>query len=87
MCPLNPVNDRQAQLVSGCPGPLVEQVLLQQDEESFHRRVVAGGTDFPHRPEQLVEGQNAHLHNLEVLRRPVESTLDPAIRMDDSVWG
>lgn len=38
----DPVDDRKFQLVSSRPRLLVENVLLQQREERFHRRVVAG---------------------------------------------
>lgn len=52
--PLNPGNNRQAQLFSGCPHLPIKNTLLQKREEALHRRVIPGSTDPPHRPLQPV---------------------------------
>src|SRR5690606_36927185 len=52
--PLDPAHDREAQLESAGPGMPVEDVLLQQAEERFHRGVITACTDSPHGSVQLV---------------------------------
>jgi len=57
---LDPAHDRQTQLVASGPGPSIEDVLLQQGEERFHRGIVAGRAYLAHRAEQPVTGQGTH---------------------------
>ena len=46
--PFDPDNDREAYLIAGGPGLAVQDVLLEQAEEAFHRCVVAGRADSAH---------------------------------------
>lgn len=46
----DPGHDRQPQLLPGAPPSGIENVLLQQRKERFHRGVVTTGTDPAHRP-------------------------------------
>ena len=58
--PFDPGDNRDPQLVTCPPAMAVEDVLLQQREEGFHRRVVTGGTDLAHRPVQVLLVQCVH---------------------------
>ncbi len=49
---VDPGDDGDAELVAGGPGAPVEHVALQEREERFHRRVVAGGADLAHRADE-----------------------------------
>ncbi len=57
---LDPGDDRDAELFSGPPPLAVQDVLLEQREERFHRGVVPGGTDFTHRSDEVVTVQGVH---------------------------
>lgn len=50
--PLDPVQDRGAQLRPRLSPAPVEDVLLQHGEERFHRRIIPGRPDPTHRPDQ-----------------------------------
>lgn len=54
--PFDPGDDRDAELVAGFPALPVEDVLLQQREERFHRGVAAGCTDAAHRAGEVTLG-------------------------------
>ena len=54
---LDPGHDRQPQFLPGAPPPGVENVLLQQRKERFHRGVVTTGTDPAHRPGKPMAAQ------------------------------
>ena len=56
--PFDPGHDGEAEVVAGGPALTVEHVLLEQCEERFHGRVVAGGTDPAARgtSQRVVEG-------------------------------
>ena len=58
--PLDPGDDRDAQLLAGGPGASVEDVLLQQAEERFHSGVVARGANSAHGPDHAVTGQGTN---------------------------
>jgi hypothetical protein len=57
---LDPNDDRESELISGLPPLPVEDVLLQEAEERFHRGVVGAGTDPAHRAVQAVLAQGAN---------------------------
>ncbi len=57
--PFDPAHDRDPELTTRDPRPTVEDVLLQQGEELFHRGVVTAGTDPFHRADHLVSTQGA----------------------------
>lgn len=47
--PLNPGHDLQPKFLPGLPPFLVQNVLLQEREERFHRRVICARADPAHR--------------------------------------
>ena len=54
----DPGDDLDAEVVAGLPAtPPVEHVLLEQGEERFHGRVIAGGADLAHRADRLSPDQ------------------------------
>lgn len=57
---LDPGHDRQPELLTGGPPMLVENVLLQEREERFHRRVIAHGADPTHRSGQAGSTERMH---------------------------
>lgn len=58
----DPCHDRDAELLAGVPPLPVQDVLLGQAEEQFHRGVVAGGAASAHRSDHVVAVQGvAHL--------------------------
>ena len=59
ICPLDPGHDRDSQLIPGGPPATVENVLLQQSEERFHRGVIASRADSSHRSDDAVAVQCA----------------------------
>ena len=58
--PLDPGDDRDPQLLSGPPALAVQDVLLGQREERFHRRVIAGRADLAHRSDEVMTVQGMH---------------------------
>lgn len=77
--PLDPGDDRDAQLLSGPPPLAVQDVLLQQGKERFHRGVIAGSADLAHRPDEVVTVQR-----VDELPGP---ELGAAVRMNDATGG
>src|SRR5699024_3217445 len=57
---LDPGDDRDAELFSGPPTLAVQDVLLEQREERFHRGLVPGSADFPHRSDEVMTVQGMH---------------------------
>jgi hypothetical protein len=57
---LDPAHDPLTQLLTGCPDALVEDVLLQQSEERFHRGIVADGTATTDRADQSGAARGQH---------------------------
>ena len=55
----DPGDDRDPQLVTGGPGTPVENIVLQQREEAFHRGVVTRRTHPAHRAGQAVACERA----------------------------
>jgi len=51
---LDPRHDRDPKVLTGAPVLPIQDVLLQQCEEGFHRGVVAGRTDSSHGPDQAM---------------------------------
>lgn len=58
--PLDPDDDGDSQLFSGPPALAIQDVLLEKRDEGLHRGVVAGGTDFPHRSDEVMTVQGVH---------------------------
>ena len=58
--PFDPGDNREAQLVTDPPATAVEDVLLLQSEEGFHRCIVTDGTDLGYRHEQVVLIRGVH---------------------------
>jgi Protein of unknown function (DUF2699). len=56
--PFDPGHDLDAQLVAAGPGTTVEDVLLQQGEERFHRGIVTCCADSAHRSDHAVTVQS-----------------------------
>lgn len=56
----DPGDDRDAELFSAPPTLAVQDVLLEQGEERFHRSIVAGSTDLRHRADEAMTVQGMH---------------------------
>lgn len=56
---LYPPHDSGAELFSSVPNSLVKDILLEEREETFHGRVIPGGADPAHAPDQPVSLQSA----------------------------
>ena len=55
--PFDPGDDRDSEVFSGPPAASVQDVLVEQSEEEFHRGVLAGATDLAHRSEEVMAVQ------------------------------
>lgn len=69
--PFDPGDDRDPQLLAGVPAALVEDVLLQEGEEGFHRGIVTAGTDPSRGPDELVAAQAVDESSTSKLRASV----------------
>ena len=69
--PLDPSDDRDAQLLASGPDLAVQDVLLQEAEEALHGGVVSGRADPAHRSDHGMPGESAHVLPASKLRSPV----------------
>jgi len=69
----DPGDDRDAQFLPGAPRAPVQDVLLKQGEEGFHRRVVTGSADASHRSDQAVAVKSAGETAAAKLASPIAS--------------
>ena len=69
--PLDPRHHRDTQLLTGRPGATVQDVLLEETEERFHRRVISAGADPAHRTDHAMSVQSVQEFLAAKLRAPV----------------